>query len=678
MKLRLHFAPLILCALALFACAGTQVERTVTEDGRSKYAGSTASELQKKNRICGRVKTIDRHKTVPVASAVVEIKNENLGVGYYKVTTDRSGYFEIDDVLPHIRYVIDVSAPGYISRRSTEELGDSDISIMLDKASIIQGTVLGSDGGALPGIDVRIAPLYTYQDNSRSMRQSVTTDAKGAYRIESVAEGSYAVTFKKEGYITETARLERISSGETMKLPMRMYRKSSVAGQISIQDIGTAAINIQVSLSGRASHYTTTFSDGTFRIEDVNPGEYTVALAHQGFHTPKPFKISVREGENRENMNFSLKAREPQIEVSAYRYTFTPGMKLEFATKSLRLDKIKTRIFRVPASVLLRGRSDPNTLDPAKEKFTVAKEWEDLVKNFTPYEWRYQSVEFGDALPEGGYCIEVSGADRVFSRKFFTVTTVGIVVKRSRESVFAYASNLVTNKPVAGAQIAVFDNTPVEKKPQPQADESQENTSENGDYEPMRESAPQSYLGRIEDLPIKIITKGTTDAGGIFRQPLSSPVQLSLLAVAPDGSFAFCNTGSPLVFSNEESKYFIYTDRPVYRAGDKVSYKIIGKKRESGFTPMSQRHVFFQISNRDTGTVVSRGEYTFDEWGTANDRIVLSPEWGLGEFEIRVGADKDNLHGAGHFFVEQYRKPEFTISVTPMKSFYSNDDTAEF
>jgi hypothetical protein len=185
-------------------------------------------------------------------------------------------------------------------------------------------------------------------------------------------------------------------------------------------------------------------------------------------------------------------------------------------------------------------------------------------------------------------------------------------------------------------------------------------------------------MARIENLPVTIIQKGKTDASGIYHQPLKNSLQLSVLAVSGESCFAFCNTGSPVTFSQEETKYFIYTDRPVYRAGDKVNYKIIAKKRTDKFDPLASQKIYYEISNRDTDTVVTNGEAALDEWGTFHSELSLDAECSLGEYEIRTGTDKADLYGAGKFYVEQYRKPEFSVDVTPMKTFYANDDTAEF
>ncbi len=91
----------------------------------------------------------------------------------------------------------------------------------------------------------------------------------------------------------------------------------------------------------------------------------------------------------------------------------------------------------------------------------------------------------------------------------------------------------MTNEPVANASIVVFDNTPA--KPEARA----------------RRTATKPPE-RLEDLPVKIVHRGKTDASGVFHHALKSGQHLSVLAVAPDNSYAFASTGSPYSFAREK------------------------------------------------------------------------------------------------------------------------------
>ena len=125
-------------------------------------------------------------------------------------------------------------------------------------------------------------------------------------------------------------------------------------------------------------------------------------------------------------------------------------------------------------------------------------------------------------------------------------------------------------------------------------------------------------------------------------------------------------------------KYFIYTDRPVYRAGDTVHYKIIGKNRENRFVPVPGERLYVKIVNQDMDKTIDERGVVLDDWGTANGSIHIAKDASLGVHEILAGPSEDNLYGRGKFYLEQYRKPEFMISISPSKEYFINGDMAEF
>ena len=645
-------------ALSL-SCATAGKE--VLGDGRTVYQKADTAALHKKETIEGLV--LDASTKKGIRGAVVEIKNANLGMGYYRLETDSKGRFSIDDFIKHVRYNIEVTAEGYVPYVHAETVRAGSYTVMLRQEGILSGEVKDSSGMPVAGAEVKLTSgdeYYEEGDEGYAKRPEIAlSDPQGRYQFTRLKEGSYAVAFSKQGYISETARIQAIKSGERFHLPMLLFRPASVSGAVRIHGIDSPAINMEVTLSGKTTHATATYQDGSYLVEDIKPGRYKLVLTHQGFYRLESSVLAIREGETLKNVNFTVKPKDPQLQAYAFRYTFAPGSKVEFNLKTFRLEKVKTRLYRVPMDVLLRGRAEPVGMNPAKEGFQRILEREEPIKNFQPYEWRYQSLEISEPLPGGGYCIEVSGPGSALDRKFFTVTSVGVVAKRSRESVFAYVTSLVHSAPVAGASIIVFDNTPVKK----------EHRNSTSPYKP-----PQ----RIEDLPVKIVHRGMTGPDGIYHHAIKNSMHLSVLALGPDGSYAFCSTGSPQAFAREESKFFIYTDRPVYRAGDTVHYKIVAKKRERRFSPMAPGRLHYAVRNIDMDEVVDEGALQLDEWGTSSASLKLGDNTTLGEYEIRTGTDKENLYGAGRFYVEQYRKPEFKIDITPSRDYFTNNDTVEF
>lgn len=646
----------MLCAsmLLLMNCDETGVERL--PDGRTRYTGDTKP-LELKSSIKGLV--VDATTKKGIKSARIEMKNANMGVGYYERKTDGGGRFQIDDFIPHVTYRIEVSVPGYVTHIATGAVTAGEYRIELKKEAVLAGIVKNRQGKPLKGIEVKLIRQGHYYERGTDATSGKplisATMEDGAYRFDKLPGGSYIATFSAAGYITETARLKNIKEGETFSLPMVMTRPGTIAGKVTIEGLDIPAIGVNVSLSGAVTYSGTTFQDGSFRLEDIKPGTYKVSISHQGFYTLEQGVMKVEEGEKRSGVRFSVRAKEPQVQVYAYRYTFAPGDTVEFNIRSLRLENISVTIYKVPIDILVRGGVDPDKLDPGKAGLKRVAYWKEPIREFEPYEWRYQSLQVKTALPTGGYCVEVKGADRIISRKFFSLTTVGVVMKRSQESIGAYVTSLVDNVPIKGAKIALFDTTPKKKK--------------RNRYKPPE---------RLEELPVGVVAQGVTDENGIFRKNIRSGRYLSAIVIAADGSYAICATGSPSTFLREQKKYFIYTDRPVYRAGDTVKYKIIAKNRMERFVPVRGEKVFFSIINRAMDKVLKEGSDTLDEWGTSEGEITIPGDANLGTHEIVAGPTEKQLYARGTFYIEQYRKPEFKIDITSSRDYFINGDIAEF
>ncbi|MBK9169432.1 MAG: alpha-2-macroglobulin [Bryobacterales bacterium] len=106
----------------------------------------------------------------------------------------------------------------------------------------------------------------------------------------------------------------------------------------------------------------------------------------------------------------------------------------------------------------------------------------------------------------------------------------------------------------------------------------------------------------------------------------------------------------------------VYTDRPVYRPGHTVEWKAILRSREEGGFLLPGGQVRIEIADPD-GQTVHRQEAAISAMGTVNGRWTIPSDAALGYFSIQVHAD-----GAEHtsgFHVEEYRKPEYQVRVTP-------------
>jgi hypothetical protein len=110
----------------------------------------------------------------------------------------------------------------------------------------------------------------------------------------------------------------------------------------------------------------------------------------------------------------------------------------------------------------------------------------------------------------------------------------------------------------------------------------------------------------------------------------------------------------------EATKVFTITDRPVYRPKQAVKFKFwVGhaKYDQEGASPYAGQQLAVEIRNPKGEVAWSTG-LKADEWGGLSGEWELPADCQLGVYRVHI----PNL-GGGNFRVEEYKKPEFEVSV---------------
>jgi hypothetical protein len=119
------------------------------------------------------------------------------------------------------------------------------------------------------------------------------------------------------------------------------------------------------------------------------------------------------------------------------------------------------------------------------------------------------------------------------------------------------------------------------------------------------------------------------------------------------------------------ARYYVITDRPVYRPGATVQFRVwLREIKDRRFVDRWADKVFpveiFDAKNNSVKTF----SLPVDKFGCASGEFAVAEGAPLGVWHLRVGAAQpDGHHCAGALFrVEEYKKPEFEVSVKPAKS----------
>ena len=129
--------------------------------------------------------------------------------------------------------------------------------------------------------------------------------------------------------------------------------------------------------------------------------------------------------------------------------------------------------------------------------------------------------------------------------------------------------------------------------------------------------------------------------------------------------------------SGAQPKVLGYTDRPVYRPGQNVNFRFVATTRKSG----NDREVladrkFSVLAHDARGQKLWEGSATTNEFGSLSGEFPLSDAAALGVCNLRV-YDGNGIHGSSSFRVEEYKRPEFEVTVSAPKDVKRPGETVE-
>ncbi len=117
--------------------------------------------------------------------------------------------------------------------------------------------------------------------------------------------------------------------------------------------------------------------------------------------------------------------------------------------------------------------------------------------------------------------------------------------------------------------------------------------------------------------------------------------------------------GIPLDLSQREFFLYLYTDRPIYRPGQTVSFRgIMRHVNGARYDLPDMGEVDLQVRDSE-GKIIHQSNELLSSYGTFNGQFSLSDEASLGIYVIQTD------FGVLTFDVAAYRKPEFTVDVMP-------------
>ncbi len=622
------------------------------------------------SRLTGRV--LDAATQGPIANAEVELANSSGGTGFFRARTSASGGFTIDHVVADRYYTLTVSAPGYADFvlggwRFPTEQRSVDVMVPLDRAGQIEVRVTRANGKtAVPNarVSVRSERPAQWWEGYRPPPAPVFTDKQGVATFAGLTAGYWTVTAEASGLLSQEARRVAVRRGETTRAPLVLSRPASIAGTVRLED-GSGVAGVSVIARGPAEGVGTTDAQGAFTIGELPPGKYRLEAQPDGFEPARSrATLALAEGESKAGVDLSVTPRPPELAFVLNREVFAPEEPVQIGLRSFRLGEVQLTLYRMPNERLLDASRDFRELAVGADTAGLVREraWMHVTADGPPFSWREEEIPIKDPPGPGVYVLSGRAGSKE-RRVLFFVSELGLLAKRSTTKVLVSAASLKTS--VGAEGVAIFTAAGGNANADP------------GGGGRGRRSAPTSGPSWADAVREARSRGATTNADGVLELPLEgAPQRLRVVGISEKLGVSVVDLPIAPAAERGGDQLFLYTERPLYRPGQTVFWKAFVRRSTGvGYALPEPGPVTLTLSGPN-GATVDVTDAQLSPRGSADGSIPLPGALPLGEWTLTASAGKAS--GSATLGVQEYRKPEFAVEVTPDREVYVNGDEVRF
>ncbi len=277
----------------------------------------------------------------------------------------------------------------------------------------------------------------------------------------------------------------------------------------------------------------------------------------------------------------------------------------------------------------IESRGGDFDLFPVLKGYKLLKKMDYRLKKGKRY-WSYTKIPLG-LKKKGVYLVEGVYKNKA-AYTVVIISDISFVAKSYRTGRLVFVTHRKTGKPIKGAEIAIYKNK-------------------------------------------KRIKVGKTNSQGLFQYKSSKGEGNRVIIFAQKGKdFSLSDPYFYRGYYRPSGACYIYTSRPVYRPGQKVSFKAIVRELKGDIYQLPKKGNEVQIKVKDKAQKEIFNKYLkVNEFGTVNGQLKLKETSSLGNYVIE--ANYQNSKYTYYFKVDKYKKPEYEVKVKTDKKFYIKGDT---
>ena len=345
--------------------------------------------------------------------------------------------------------------------------------------------------------------------------------------------------------------------------------------------------------------------------------------------------------------NAQKRLTEPMFQVKDMPQVLRPGEKAWVHLNVRNLQNLKISISRLNITADNEYDAQNEATYKMLLKKTTKLHQKDFSRNYygrPDYEEVKDSIEIGGNLPLGAYLMEVTSDNTGIApqRQLFYVSNLAVMIQQLPDDRHRYVVvNATDGQPIAGAKIMLYDK----------------------DYDVKTGKWKRLVHARL-----------TTDENG---EAYFKNVDGNVLISTSNDKFApakdiYLSRARYYEKKDDEVKYQLFTDRAIYRPGQKVhasAVSYIVKKGLDASVPGKSRELKFILRDANWKQVAEQ-KATTDEYGTASVDFELPKEGQTGQYSISV-----NGTATEYIRVEEYKRPTFEITFPKVNEKYNWGDT---
>lgn len=345
--------------------------------------------------------------------------------------------------------------------------------------------------------------------------------------------------------------------------------------------------------------------------------------------------------------NAQKRLTEPMFQVQDMPLVLRPSEKKWVHLNVRNLQNLNIRLSRLN----ITADNEYDAQDEATYKMLLKKTTKLHQKDFSrnyygrpDYEEVKDSIEIGGNLPLGAYLMEVTSDNTGIApqRELFYVSNLAVMIQQLPDDRHRYVVvNATDGQPVTGAKIVLYDRNYDDK------------------------------TGKFKRL---IHARMTTDDQG---EAYFKNVDGKVLIYTSSDKFApakdiYLSRARYYEKKDDEVKYQLFTDRAIYRPGQKVhasAVSYIVKKGLDASVPGKSMELKFILRDANWKQMAEQ-KATTDEYGTASVNFELPQGGQTGMYHVSV-----NNRANSSFRVEEYKRPTFEITFPKVNEKYNWGDT---